>query len=75
MPDRAAGTFRITVATLLVLVVMLACQNKMLDMAPVVVIHAEEYADDTPCLGLCNRVLSPAWSAHCGTHRRGWTGF
>ena len=37
MHDRAAGTFRITVATLLVLVVMLACQNKMLDMAPVLV--------------------------------------
>lgn len=37
MPDRAAGTFRITVATLLVLVVMLACQNKMLDMAPILV--------------------------------------
>ena len=38
MPDRAAATFRITAATLLVVVVMLAFRNKFLDLGPLLVL-------------------------------------
>ena len=38
MPDRAAATFRITAATLLVVVVMLIFRNKFLDLGPLLVL-------------------------------------
>ena len=38
MPDRAAATLRITAATLLVVVVMLAFRNKFLDLGPLLVL-------------------------------------